>query len=561
MAARMNSSSSSKDSSLPMFSVEKSHDVSCRGVITDEVVEEFGEVQRGLKSRHIQLIALGGTIGTGLFVGSAKALATAGPFSALLAYAFIALCVFCVMQSLGEMISYLPLPGAVPSLASRYIDESWQFSPQQKHGTDSSRGFAQGWLYWLYFGVSVAVEITAAALIITYWDAERKIPVGIYISVLYVMIIGVQVYGEMEFWFASLKIVTIVGLLLMSFIVVLGGNPKHERLGFRYWKDPGYMREYLTIGDIGRLCGLWKVMLQAAFSYSGTELIAITAGEARNPRRNVPKAVRRVFWRIIIFYVFGVLAIGVLVPYNDPYMSKQIANGVPGASASPFVIGISRVGIDVLPHIINAVILSSAWSSGNSFAYAGSRTIYSLALDGKAPSIFKTCTKNGIPIFGVGSIAIVGLSAFLNIGNSSSQVFDWLANLCTIANIITWNTILLAFIRFKKGLSTQGISRNSLPFKSIFQPFGLFWISMIIIFNGFDTFQSGFSLSQFLPAYLSLIFFAVFYVGHKITSRSKFVRDEDMDFITGQEKIDREEAMHVENIPTTWYERFWDWLV
>ncbi|OLL21892.1 Proline-specific permease [Neolecta irregularis DAH-3] len=541
-------------SSLPID--EKNKKQYARDVIDKAEVEVYGEVQRELKARHVQFIALGGTIGTGLFVGSAKSLANAGPLSALLAYTFMGVLIYFIMQSLGEIVTYLPLPGAVPSLAVRYIDEAW--------------GFAQGWLYWFSFGVTAAAEITAAALVIDFWDTEHKVNVAVYITILYIVIIGlnllgVEMYGETEFWFASIKIVTIVGLLLLSFIVCLGGNPKHDRIGFRYWRSPGAMHEYLSMGGAGLFLGLWKVLTQAAFSFGGTELIAITAGETRNPRRNVPKAVRRVFWRILVFYVLGILAIGVLVPYNDPEMSKQIKSGGRGASASPFVIGIKRVGIDVVPHIINGVILSSAWSAGNSFVYAGSRTLYSLALDGKAPSFFKKCTRQGVPLWCVVSIAILTLMAYLNLGSSSSQVFDWFSNLIAIGNIVTWCTILVAFLRFKKGMEVQELSRDDLPFKSRWQPYGsyfaLFWLVLIIIFNGFDTFQDGFDTSGFFASYISIILFAVLFFGYKAIKRTRFVKPEEMDFFTGKERIDREAAEWREQLPGTWYAKAWDWLV
>ncbi|OLL21894.1 Proline-specific permease [Neolecta irregularis DAH-3] len=538
---------------LPSPSIAKP--IHTAGIIDLSEAQFYGQVQRGLKARHVQFIALGGTIGTGLFVGSANALADGGPLSALMAYSFVGILIFCIMQSLGEMITYLPLPGAVPSLASRYVSEAL--------------GFAQGWLYWFSFGITVAVEITAAALVIHYWDPKEIVPVGVWLTVLYVVIIGlncfgVNLYGESEFWFASLKIVTVVGLLLMSLIVDLGGNPQHDRIGFRYWKDPGPMRTYIDSGSTGRFLGLWKVVTQAAFSYGGTELIAITAGETMNPRRNVPKAIRRVFWRILIFYVLGILAIGVLVPYNDPDMSREIRNGGHGANASPFVIGIKRLGISTLPDIINAVILSSAWSSGNSFVYAGSRTLYSLALDGKAPSIFKKCTKSGVPIFCVGSIALLSLVMYLNVATDSNQVFDWFSNLTTISGFITvmecHSHFLHPFLlwtpssRYLKIFFTISWTTSTVPgiVFTLVKPFlnfsfALFWTITLAIFSGADKFQHGFDVRGFFASYISIMFFFVMYFGYQITKRPRFVKLEDVDFFTGKERIDVEGSLPLFN--------------
>lgn len=206
-------------------------------------------------------------------------------------------------------------------------------------------------------------------------------------------IFAVSIYGEAEFIFASIKIITIVGLLLLALIIDLGGGPSHDRLGFRYWKNPGAMKPYISTGDAGRFLGLFSTLVNAAFSYGGVEMVAIAAGEAEDPRRNIPKAVRRVFWRILFFYVLGSLAIGVLVPYNDSQLLSAQKSGAAGAAASPWVIAIYRAGIPALPSIINAVILTSASSSANAFLYTGSRYLFALAQNKQAPRFLLKCSK------------------------------------------------------------------------------------------------------------------------------------------------------------------------
>ena len=193
--------------------------------------------------------------------------------------------------------------------------------------------------------------------------------------------------------FASIKILTIVGLIILAIILDLGGGPTHDRLGFRYWKDPGAMKEYIGEGATGRFTGLWSTLVNAAFAYGGVEMVAVAAGEAENPRKNIPKAVRRVFWRILFFYVLGSLAIGVLIPYNDDRLLSARKNGEPGAAQSPWVIAIYRAGIPALPSIINAVILTSASSSANAFLYTGSRYLYALAQNGQAPKVLLKCSR------------------------------------------------------------------------------------------------------------------------------------------------------------------------
>lgn len=311
--------------------------------------------------------------------------------------------------------------------------------------------------------------------------------------VIFLNIFAVSIYGEAEFIFASIKILTIVGLLIMAFIVALGGGPKHDRLGFRFWKNPGAMKEYDSTGDTGRFLGLFSVLVNAAFSYSGVEVVAVAAGEAENPRKNIPKAVRRVFWRILLFYVLGSLAIGVLVASNDKNLLGAQASGAPGAARSPFVIGIQNAGIPVLPSIINAVILTSASSSANAFLYVGSRYLFALAQNKHAPQFLLRCSKSGVPYICVAITSSISLLTYLSVRKGGpTLVFTWFQNLTTIASLFTWCSICIAYIRFHKALQAQGVDRNTLVFKSPFQPYlawaSLVFFAIIILFNGFHVF-------------------------------------------------------------------------
>lgn len=221
---------------------------------------------------------------------------------------------------------------------------------------------------------------------------------GVWITIIIVAIvllncIAVGIFGEAEFIFVIIKVVTLLGLLILSLIIDLGGAPNHDRLGFRYWNHPGAMKPYLSKGSLGRFLGLFSVLINASFSYGGIELVAVAAGEAKNPRRNVPKAVRRTFWRILFFYVLGSLAIGCLVPYNNPNLLSAQKDNAPGAAQSPWVIAVTEAGIGGLPSLINAVILSSAISASNEWLFAGSRYLYALADNRHAPQIFSRCSK------------------------------------------------------------------------------------------------------------------------------------------------------------------------
>ncbi|KAL9114416.1 MAG: hypothetical protein Q9227_001497 [Pyrenula ochraceoflavens] len=516
-------------------------------------VEQYGYVQRGLKSRHIQFIALGGTIGTGLFLGIGRAFTQAGPLSVLLGYTFTGIAVFAMMMSLGEMATWLPLPGAIPQFCARYVDDAM--------------GFAVGWNNWYSNAITLCAEISAASTVIQFWHGAEHINVAAWISIIIVLVLclnifAVSIYGEAEFIFASIKIITIVGLLLMALIVDLGGSPTHDRLGFRYWNNPGAMKAYIADGDKGRFLGLFSTLVNAAFSYGGVEMVAVAAGEAENPRYNIPKAVRRVFWRILFFYILGSLAIGVLVPYNDKALLSAIDEGAAGAAASPWVIAIYRAHISALPSIINAVILTSASSSANAFLYTGSRYLYGLAQIRQAPRFLLTCSKTGVPIYCVLVTASISLLTYMSCSAGSSTVFTWFQNLTTISTLFTWVSILIAYIKFHQALRAQGIDRNTLVFKSPFQPytayFALVFFSVIILFQGFDSIAGGFDYQSFITDYIGVPIYFGLYLIWKVLKRTRAVRPEEADLTTGKAALDA--VQWPERVPRNWVERVWFWI-
>lgn len=409
---------------------------------------------------------------------------------------------------------------------------------------------------------------------IQFWSGADHINVAAWISLIIVLVVclnifAIAIYGEAEFIFASVKIITIVGLLIMAFIVDLGGGPNHDRLGFRFWKNPGPMNEYASTGATGRFLGLFSVLVNAAFSYGGVELVAVAAGEAENPRKNIPKAVRRVFWRILFFYVLGSLAIGVLVASNDPHLLSAQASGSPGAAQSPWVIGITNAGIPILPSIINAVILTSASSSANAFLYTGSRYLFALAQNKQAPRFLLRCSKAGVPYWCVGITASIAGLTYLSIASGGpSVVFNWFQNLTTIASLFTWCSICLAYIQFHKALKAQGVDRNTLVFKSHFQPFTAWaaftYFALIILFNGFHVFvgehHQNWNVTDFLAAYIGIPIFLLLYVFWKIVKRSPWIHPADADITTGKAALDAEDGQWPELVPRNIFERIWFWI-
>ena len=390
------------------------------------------------------------------------------------------------------MATWIPLPGAIPQYCGRYVDPAM--------------GFAVGWNQWYSNALTQCAEISAAATLIAYWAPDINPAPWITLVIILIVclnVFAVSIYGEAEFIFASVKIITILGLLLFCFIIFWGGGPTRDRLGFRYWQRPGAMPPTVLEGNAGRFLSFFSTLVNAAFSYGGVEAVAVAAGEAKNPRRNIPKAIRRVFWRILIFYFFGTLAIGVTVPHTDP----GLTSGTDDARSSPWVIAVQNAQVPILPDIINAVILTSAASAGNAFLYNGSRYLFGLAQGGQAPHIFLKCTKTGVPIFCVAFTAIWSLLTYLSCGSSASTVFNWFLNLTTIANLFTWVSILIASIKFTQHMKVQGISRSELPFKAPLQPYiayvALCFFAVIILFNGWEVFVDGsWAVEDFVTAYV-----------------------------------------------------------
>ena len=239
-------------------------------------------------------------------------------------------------------------------------------------------------------------------------------------------------YGESEFWLALGKVVLIVGLIIYTFITMLGGNPLHDRFGFRFWRDPGAFAELYKTGSLGRWLGFLQCLIQASFTIAGPDYVSMVAGEAENPRAVMPRAYNAVFGRLMAFFVLGSLAVGINVPYNDPELADAFSKNLPGAAASPYVVAMNRLQIHVLPDIVNAMVLTAAFSAGNSYVYCASRSLFGLALEGKAPKFLTTCTKNGVPIYCVTVVLALSLLSFLQVSSGASVVLQWFVNLVSL---------------------------------------------------------------------------------------------------------------------------------
>ncbi|MBW0469818.1 hypothetical protein O181_009533 [Austropuccinia psidii MF-1] len=511
-------------------------------------------VHRALQQRHISMIAIGGTIGTGLFLGIGQPLASGGPLGLILGYFVMGIVIYSMTVALGEMVTMFPVSGSFTHYPCRFVDPAL--------------GFAVGWSYWYSLTIAIPSEVIAAAIVMDYWKIpiRRGFWLGLFIVTCCALnFFGVRWYGESEFVFSAMKVIAVVILIILGIVIDLGGGPNHERIGFRHFYDPAPINQLGGIpGPMGRFLAFWSVFTQASYSYLGTEMVAITAGEAANPRKTVPKAIERVFYRILFFFFGSTLVIGMLVPYNSP----DLLGGTGDATSSPFVIAIKRAGIGFLPDLINVVILISAFSTASSKIYGGSRLLFGLSSDGMAPRIFSRCTKAGLPIWSLLATCSFSFLSFMCLDKKASIAFIWFQNLSAITGMLTWWAILVCYLFFYQGLKVQGYDRNSLHYKAPFQPYASWWgvvmLTAIIITYGFQCFLKGnWSISDFLANYITLPIFAISYFFWKIFKKTKFVTAREMDFVSGTKELDEMDARERKKafVPHTKWQKFVDWLL
>ncbi|KAI5289676.1 hypothetical protein KEM52_000699, partial [Ascosphaera acerosa] len=377
---------------------------------------------------------------------------------------------------------------------------------------------------------------------------------GVFIAIFLVVILfinyfGVSFFGELEFWLSSVKVVIVLALIILCLVLAAGGGPNHEATGFDYWRDPGAFNWYIEDSPAGKFYAFWSTMVAATFAYLGTELVGVTVGEAQNPRRTIPNAIKLTFYRIMVFYVISVFFLGMLVPYNSPELAFAL-EASNSANASPFVVAIKLAGIKVLPGILNACILIFVFSAANSDLYIAARTLYGLAREKHAPYFLAKTNSKGVPVAALLVSALTACLAFLNVSDDSKKVFGYFVNLVTIFGLISWMCICYTHIRFVKARRLQGVPEDSLAYKAPFgvagSYFALFFTILIALTKNYDVFTHhdghGFNASTFITAYIGIPAFFVFWICYKYIKKTKFVNLLEADIWTGKAEIDREEA-------------------
>ncbi|RMJ15764.1 hypothetical protein CDV36_004576 [Fusarium kuroshium] len=495
---------------------------------------EERSLHRGLAERHLSMLGIAGAIGTGLFLGLGGSVQTGGPLGALLGYATVGLVVCAVQFALGEVAALLPVTGAFVRHAEFLVDPAW--------------GFAIGWN--LVYGnvLSVPSEITAICVLFEFWT-DINPSVFIIIFIVLTAAVGlafIRVFGEVEFWFALLKILLVVFLIILGLVINLGGVPGTPRIGFRYWKDPGPFVEHIATGNWGKFLGYWSVMTSAVFSFAGVESIAMAAAETRNPAKAIPKACKNVFIRIIIFYILAILIVGMLVPSNDERLNDSSGS----AAQSPFVIAASAAGIPAIPSVVNAVVITSAWSASNQSLLAGTRVLYGLALKRQAPQIFLRTTSWGTPYVCVLFFTAFMFLSFMSLSNGAMTVFWWLVDLTAAGVLVSWSAILLNHIRLRLAMKKQGIPITSLPWHNSWTLYssiiGLCMCLIILFTGGFSVFTRGnWDPVGFVSSYLDIPLVIAAYLIWKFVKKTKIVSLSEIPLQDAIKKSEQDRAAEV----------------
>jgi len=480
------------------------------GTVTEAAPKQ--ELKRSLKVRHMTMIAIGGAIGTGLFLASGASVSAAGPGGAVLAYLSIGIMVYFIMTSLGEMATLLPISGSFETYATRFVDPAF--------------GFGIGWNYWFSWAITVPCELAAANIIMKFWfpNSSDIMWSALFLTILFLLnYMSARAYGEAEFWFAGIKVVCCVAFIIVGVLVIIGVIGGHS-IGFENWRT----------GDapfVGGFAGLFGIFMIAGFSFQGTEIVGIAAGESENPEVNVPKAINSVFWRIMIFYIGAIVVISWIIPYTDPNLVNASASNV---GVSPFTLVFQRAGFALAASFMNAVILTSVLSCGNSSLYVSTRMLYSMAKEGKAPKMFKHVNSRGVPTYSLYFATLFGLISFLAsiYGNS---FYVWMLNMSGMTGFITWVGIAVAHYRFRKAYIAQGRDLNDLKYKAKWYPFGpifAFVLCMIIILGqNYGAFMgSSIDWNGAMAAYCGIPLFLFCYLGYKIVKKTKLVPLQECDF-------------------------------
>ncbi|EXG13800.1 amino acid permease [Acinetobacter baumannii] len=472
------------------------------------------KLQRKLGARHLNMIAIGGSIGTGLFLASGSTIANAGPGGALLAYSLIGIMIYFLMTSLGELATHTPTSGAFFTYGSRYVEEGF--------------GFALGWNYWYNWAITVAFELVAVQFIMKFWFPD--VP-GFYWSALFLVIIfminamTVKGFGESEFWFSMVKVIAIVAFIIIGIAMIIKIMLTPGVATFGNWT-------YKEAPFVGGLKAMIGVAMIAGFSFQGTEMVGVAAGESKDPKKTIPLAIKQIFWRILLFYILCIFIIGTLIAYDDPNLLQAAATE--NIALSPFTLLYEKVGFAFAASLMNAVILTAILSAGNSGMYSSTRMLFDMAQQGRAPKWFAKLDNRGVPMNALYATTFIAAFCFLTTFIGEKQVFNWLLNMSGMCGFIVWLGIAISHYRFRKGYIAQGYKLEDLAYRAKFFPFAPWFAfilcSVIILGQNYQAVLGGkIDWIGLLSTYISLPLFLVIWLGYKWKNKTKLIPYDQMD--------------------------------
>ena len=468
------------------------------------------QLHRRLKSRQLSMIAIGGCIGTGLFLASGMSIHQAGPGGVLVAFGLMGLMVYFLMTSLGEMAALIPTSGSFYSYGAHFFDPAF--------------GYAQGINYWYNWAITLAAEIAAAAMIMQFWFPHSP---ALLWSLLFLGVLlttnlcSVKGFGEAEFWMSFIKVAIVCLFIVVGTLIALGIIGGHAAVGLTNWR----------VGDgpfHGGFMAVLGVFMVAGFSFQGTELVGVAAGESESPRTSIPLAIKKVFWRILLFYIFSLIIVSLLIPYTSPILLRN------DVATSPFTLVFAHTGIRFAAGMMNFVILIAVLSAGNSGMYASTRMLWYLATKGHAPKIFSTLNGRGVPIIALLVTTLVGALAFLSSIYGNGVVYMWLLNASGLSGFITWFGIALSHYRFRRAYVAQGRDLNELPYRAKLFPFGPIFALILCVFvilgQDMALFSGHVDWHGILISYIGLPIFLILWFGYKWKHKTKIVPLKDCHF-------------------------------